>query len=122
VSRGDLFDTIAARARHDSDQAVATYRQQQAALGERLRVRDETAAHQRGVTREAVAAGGAILLPADDIDLSPHTPVPETTSSATVSADVGAPPHPDPDPDPDPQPDRAGATDFSFGAGWLSDR
>jgi hypothetical protein len=117
VSLADLFDTIAARARHDSDQAVASYRQQQGALGERLRIRDENSAHQRGVTRESVAAGGAILLPADNIDLSPHTPVPETTPSATVSADVGAPPDPDPD-----DPNRADATDFSFGTGWLSDR
>jgi hypothetical protein len=112
VSLAELFDTIAARSRHDSAQAVATYRQQQGALSEQVRVRDENAAHQRGVTRESVAAHGAILLPADNIDLSPHTPVPVTTPAPTEPA----PPHPDP------EPDRADAVDFSFGAGWLSDR
>jgi hypothetical protein len=114
VSLSEVFDTIAARARRDSAEAVATYREQQGAIAERLRVRAESAVHRRGVTRDSVAARGAILLPAGDIDLSPHTPVPASEPIAGGQSDPGA--------TTEPEPDGTGATDFSYRAGWLSDR
>ena len=89
MSLSDLFDNIAARVGTHSAEAVAGYRQSQQALGEQIRMSAEDASHGRGVTRESVVAGGAILLPANDIDLSPHTPYPaspEPPDSPTIVA------------------------------------
>lgn len=86
------------------------------AITERLRISAENVGHRRGATREALADYDGILLPADDIDLSPHTPAPTvmpdaTAPEANVEVAVG-------DSDRTPYVD----PDFSFGAGWLSDR
>jgi hypothetical protein len=122
----DVFDSIAARVTTHSADAVASYRERQQALAEKLRVSAENAAHRRGVTRASVKEGGAILLPANDIDLSPHTPRPvaepevnttedSTTTRRVVADDLGVTP-------PDCPHDVDEETDYSYTTGWLSDR
>lgn len=118
----DLFDSIAERARADTDSAVRTYREQQRALEERLRIAAEKADHRRGSTREAMAARGAILLPADDIDLSPHTPAPTAPIPAAVPVADHTSPRAAGLPDQDDAVDEDDGIDFSFSSGWLTDR
>lgn len=128
MSISDLFDAIAERARTDTEAAVRTYRNRQRALEERLRIAAENADHRRGSTREAIAARGVILLPADDIDLSPHTPAadaPVGDESRPVLGnyqednDQEDDDHEDDDHEDDDQED---TVDFSFSNGWLTDR
>ncbi|ORM25879.1 hypothetical protein [Williamsia sp. 1135] len=126
MSIADLFDSIAERARTETESAVRTYRDQQRALEERLRIAAENADHRRGSTRAAMAARGAILLPADDIDLSPHTPAPGAPGAAPVPAAVSSPTAVPVAEEPRP-PHRDvgkqdGTMDFSFSSGWLTDR
>ena len=130
MSLSDLFDNIAARVGTHSAEAVAGYRKSQQALGEKVRTSVENATHGRGVTRASVAAGGAILLPANDIDLSPHTPYPargESADNPTIGAKAtlgtGA------KDSSTPLPGQSGVevedcqdTAFSYTSGWLSDR
>lgn len=113
MSAADRFDHIAARARADTDSAVQKYHDQLRAINERLRISGENAGHRRGVTREALADHRGVLLPADDIDLSPHTPAPTAETPVTSSIVV---------PSPDPTDGSAADPDFSFSTGWLSDR
>jgi hypothetical protein len=131
MSLSDLFDNIAARVGTHSAEAVAGYRKSQQALGEKVRTSAEDATHGRGVTRASVAAGGAILLPANDIDLSPHTPYPapgESADNPTVGAKatLGTTGAKDAN---TPLPGQSGVevedcqdTGFSYTSGWLSDR
>lgn len=123
MSLSDLFDNIAARVGTHSAEAVAGYRNTQQALGEKIRTSAENAAHGRGVTRASVAAGGAILLPADDIDLSPHTPYPAPSELAKTTLGIGA------EDSCRPLPGQSGTevedgqdTGCSYTSGWLSDR
>lgn len=116
MSTADRFDQIAAGAWSDTDAAVQKYHAQMRAITDRLRISAENAGHRRGVTREALADYNGILLPADDIDLSPHMPawaaVPDAAApEAIVEVATG---------DRAPTPDVG--LDFSFGVGWLSDR
>lgn len=114
MSAADQFDHIAARAWADSDAAVRKYHAQLAAITERRRITDENAGHRRGVTRETLAGHRGILLPAENIDLSPHTPMPTAMSPEPDDFGEQAPEPSVDSPDPDP--------DFSFSTGWLSDR
>lgn len=123
MSLSDLFDNIAARVGTHSAEAVAGYRRTQQALGEKIRTSAENATHGRGVTRASVAAGGAILLPANDIDLSPHTPYPAPSELAETTLGSGA------DDFARPLPGQSGVevedgqdTGCSYTSGWLSDR
>lgn len=111
MSSADHFDRIATRAWADTDSAVQKYHEQLRAITERLRVSSENTGHRRGVTREALADYQGVLLPAEDIDLSPHTPVPAAAPPAAAIAEA-RPIDDGPDDDPG----------FSFSSGWLSDR
>ncbi|WP_207842690.1 hypothetical protein [Williamsia soli] len=126
MSIADLFDSIAERARAETGSAVRTYRDQQRALEERLRIAIENADHRRGSTRAAIAARGAILLPADDIDLSPHTPAPGARGAASVPAAIPTPTSVPVADEPLPahrnDDEQDGTMDFSFSSGWLTDR
>lgn len=125
VSIADLFDSITERARTETEAAVRTYRDQQRALQERLRIAAENADHRRGSTRETIAARGAILLPADDIDLSPHTPTPGAPDTAPMLAEVTSPTVVPVSDEPRPlhgDDDEDETVDFSFSSGWLTDR
>ncbi|WP_020108762.1 hypothetical protein [Nocardia sp. 348MFTsu5.1] len=119
----DLFDEIVSAARRKTDSATKTYDQQMAVFGERVRVRAEDDRHRRGVTRESVARGGAILLPADDIDLSPHSPmsgpapISDTAGGAADETRTAA----DATTADDDPVDTVGG-DSSYESGWLSDR
>ena len=121
MSVADLFDEIVSAARRKAASATTDYVWQAAVLAEKVRVQAADDRHRRGVTRESVARGGAILLPADDIDLSPHSPIP-AAAPMTEDADRGAE-----------EISTGGqvasgdgstdvATDSSFENGWLTDR
>lgn len=112
MSAADQFDGIATRAWADTDSAVQKYHEQLRAITERLRISGENAGHRRGITREALADHRGILLPADDIDLSPHIPAP-TDASEPPAADTIVEASAGNDDD---------GPDFSFATGWLSDR
>ena len=120
MSIADLFDEIVAVARRKTDVATKSYERQVAVLGERVRVQAADDRHRRGVTRELIARGGAILLPADDIDLSPHTPV-----AGSVPLEAAAE-NPDEVGTEEPTASahhRVGTgVDSSFENGWLTDR
>jgi hypothetical protein len=123
VSVTDRFDEIVSAARRKTASATKAYNQQMAVLGERVRVRAEDDRHRRGVTRESVARDGAILLPADDIDLSPHSPMSGSaplSDTAGNAADETVTAADTTTSDDDPV-DAAGA-ESSYESGWLSDR
>ncbi|ETD30744.1 hypothetical protein [Williamsia sp. D3] len=129
MSLSDLFDNIAARVGTHSAEAVAGYRKSQQALGEKVRTSVENATHGRGVTRTSVAASGAILLPANDIDLSPHTPYPapgesadNPTAGAKATLGTGAKDSSTLPGQSDVEAEDCQDTGFSCTSGWLSDR
>lgn len=121
MSVADRFDEIVAAAGRKTAAATKNYERQVAVLGERVRVQAADDRHRRGVTRESVARGGAILLPADDIDLSPHSPIP---AAASMTDEV------DDDADEIVTDNRTASgddrgdtgADSSFEKGWLTDR
>lgn len=86
------------------------------AITERLRISAENEGRRRGITRAAINDHGGILLPADDIDLSPHTPALTVIPDAAAHEAIGDVEATQSDLTPDVDPD------FSFGTGWLSDR
>lgn len=126
MSIADLCDSIAERARTETESAVCTYRDQQRALRERLWIATENADHRRGSTRAAIAARGAILLPADDIDLSPHTPGPGAPGVAGEPAAAMTPPVGPSTVETRPvrssDDEQDGTMNFSYSSGWLTDR
>lgn len=120
MSTADLFDGIVAAARRKTAAATKSYERQMAVLGERVRVQAADDRHRRGVTRESIARGGAILLPADDIDLSPHTPVAGAVrleAAAEIPDEVGTE-----EPTASAHHRVANGVDSSFENGWLTDR
>ena len=136
MSIADLFDEIVSAARRKTASATEIYDHRMAVLGDRVRVRAADDRHRRGVTRDSIARGGAILLPADDIDLSPHSPLPDSAPKPDLAAvpdpapvrnpadGVAAGPVADtgtsgPTGSPDPD---SSDPDASYANGWLTDR
>lgn len=121
MSVADRFDEIIFAARRKTAAATENYERQVAVLDERVRVQAADDRHRRGVTRESVARGGAILLPADDIDLSPHSPIPAVASMTEAVDDDAEEIVTDNRAAPGEGQGDTGA-DSSFEKGWLTDR
>lgn len=121
MSIADRFDEIVSAARRKTVSATEDYERQVAVLGERVRVQAADDRHRRGVTRESIARAGAILLPADDIDLSPHSPIPGSAPMVDVVAD-GADQRATEDPVAAGPGSVDTGVDSSFEDGWLTDR